>query len=390
MRYFEKALLVILPLLVMFSGIGCDGGTQTGAGLTISNVTASNISATSATISWVTNQSSHSEVYFGTFLSGQDRRVVSDQELVPNHSIILSELKSNQTYYFDVFSKDAVGNKAVSTGNRFVTLAPSSQSDDTKDIREAVQSYLTYEKSKQWDNTWSMLHPDSQALFSSKDEFIQQEEKDNAEGSLKSFSIVDIGIIPQWTFASEATFVGTNKTYSNVAEIQVILVYPAEPTSPEPQDGEPKVQEPKDKQLYVKMRSINYGGKWRFLLSKPGATQPTDTRKIIIKYSSDIARQVSYFTAIKGYTYLTLTLDIQNQGYDSFGVKPSLFKVIINSVKYSSKPIALKGVLEPANLANGGNVKGKITFEVPENVTTLGYQFVYEGSYSYTIEWIKQ
>lgn len=383
MRYFEKALIVIIPLFVILSSTGCSETTQDQTKPIISNVNISNITETSATVSWITNQPSRSVVLFGTSTSTKERTVISDQQLVTNHNITLTNLESNNTYYLEVLSENAEGNTAVSTSYHFMTLAgtvktPSEPSRDIENIKEAAQVYLNYEKSKQWDAMWSTLHPDSQALFGSKDEFIQQkqrEENDNGEVSLKSFAIVNIEIIPQWTFASEGNLIGTDKTYSNVAQIQVLLTY----STPL-----------KDEERSWIMHSVNYNSKWTFLNVKRGYTQSTNTRKIVIKYSRETTQQVGRFTARWTYTYLILTLDIENQGCDSFRVTPSLFQVVINSIEYSSKSIKPDNVLGTVDLLNGEEVTGKIVFEIPKIVVNADYRLVYNVLQPYDIEWIQQ
>ena len=377
MKYFKKALLTILPLLVTLSGIGCGEEIQGGAKLTISSVIISNITDAGATISWTTNQPSGSTVQFGTSASTKERTVISDQKLVTNHSITITNLESNNTYYFEVVSDDAASNRAVSTGYHFATLAevaktPSDQSNNIENIREAVQAYITYEKSEQWDEIWSTLHPDSQALFSSKDEFIQQEKNDNAEVSLKSFTIVNIEIIPQWTYASEGNLVGTDKTYSNVAQIELIITY-----------STPLKDEERSRTMY----SVNYGGKWTFLHGKRGSTQSTNTSKIVIKYSSASVPRVGSYAARPGNTYLIFTLDIQNQGCDSFRVDPFLFKAVVSKIKYPIKQIAIENPLGKVDLSNGDKAAGKIAFEVPKGALL---RLVYEPLQSCDIEWIEQ
>lgn len=85
----------------------------------ISSVSASNISETSATITWTTNQSATSKVYFGTSspLNTSTASSTTDGTLVTNHSILLAGLIPSTTYFFIVESANA-SNK-VSQSSQF-------------------------------------------------------------------------------------------------------------------------------------------------------------------------------------------------------------------------------------------------------------------------------
>ncbi len=81
----------------------------------------------SASISWMTNESSNSRVWFATstdILNASNKQMTSDLSLTTNHTVGLSGLTSATTYYFLVVSADAAGNTATSTSNlyTFTTL----------------------------------------------------------------------------------------------------------------------------------------------------------------------------------------------------------------------------------------------------------------------------
>lgn len=87
----------------------------------ISNVSVSNVSSSSVTISWTTNENSSSKVEYGSNDAyGNDK---SDGSMVTNHSITLTGLAANATYHYRVVSKDASGNKGTSSDGTFVTSA---------------------------------------------------------------------------------------------------------------------------------------------------------------------------------------------------------------------------------------------------------------------------
>ncbi len=89
----------------------------------ISNVTASSISDTSATISWSTDEVSSSQVEFGTGTSYGSSTTI-DNTLVTSHTVTLSGLSSWTTYHFRVKSQDGSGNLTVSSDFAFTTIAP--------------------------------------------------------------------------------------------------------------------------------------------------------------------------------------------------------------------------------------------------------------------------
>jgi hypothetical protein len=92
---------------------------NTNAGpLPLKPVTASIID--SATITWDTNEPSNSLVKYGTE-SGNCTSQKYDSENVTSHSIALTGLLSNTTYYFVVNSTDQSGNSNQSAEHNFTT-----------------------------------------------------------------------------------------------------------------------------------------------------------------------------------------------------------------------------------------------------------------------------
>lgn len=81
----------------------------------ISNVAASEITDTSATIIWTTDEVSDSEVNYG--ISTALGTIVSDSALVTTHSITLTGLTPDTAYYFEVKSTDSSGNPATDNNN---------------------------------------------------------------------------------------------------------------------------------------------------------------------------------------------------------------------------------------------------------------------------------
>jgi hypothetical protein len=90
----------------------------------ISGVSASSVASDSAVISWITNESSDSQVEYGTTTAYGDSTPL-DSTIVTNHSQVLSGLIPETMYHYRVKSRDTVGNLATSGDFSFSTAAVS-------------------------------------------------------------------------------------------------------------------------------------------------------------------------------------------------------------------------------------------------------------------------
>lgn len=86
----------------------------------ISNVLATNITSSSATVTWSTNEASTSQVEFGVSNS-YGNSSPADSIMTTRHSVDLTGLDANRTYYFRVRSRDAAQNEGVSANFSFTT-----------------------------------------------------------------------------------------------------------------------------------------------------------------------------------------------------------------------------------------------------------------------------
>jgi len=91
---------------------------------TISGVNVSNITESSAIVTWATNEPATSQIKYS-----KSEEAVSttplDKNLTTNHNITLTKLDSGTTYNFTIMSKDAAGNEAPSAASQtFKTLTP--------------------------------------------------------------------------------------------------------------------------------------------------------------------------------------------------------------------------------------------------------------------------
>ncbi|HEY6018814.1 MAG TPA: peptidoglycan-binding protein [Candidatus Paceibacterota bacterium] len=108
------------------------GGISSGGDVTVPILSAIAVSArsTDATISWNTNEQTRGFVYYDTApLSEYESQhsvtiggnVVKDMALSTAHSLNLSGLQANTTYYYDVYVTDASGNASMTMQTTFRT-----------------------------------------------------------------------------------------------------------------------------------------------------------------------------------------------------------------------------------------------------------------------------
>ncbi|MFO1098478.1 MAG: Ig-like domain-containing protein [Xanthobacteraceae bacterium] len=116
---------------------------------TISSRTATNINATSATITWTTNEPATSKVDYGPTTS-YGFTTTLDSNLLTSHSVTLVGLSANTTYNYRVRSIDAAGNEKVSANSTFRTaaapdtIAPSIPTGLTATVKSTTQIDLAW------------------------------------------------------------------------------------------------------------------------------------------------------------------------------------------------------------------------------------------------------
>ena len=94
--------------------------TWTSGGPAISNVLATNVSSTSASLTWTTDQPSTSLVNYGTTAAYGSSSTVNSN-LVTSHSVTLTGLKAGTTYDFAVVSANSSGVSTSSSNYTFLT-----------------------------------------------------------------------------------------------------------------------------------------------------------------------------------------------------------------------------------------------------------------------------
>ena len=103
----------------------------------ISNIQASDVTDTSATITWNTDISSDSKVSYGTS-SGNYTNSMSTTTDVTSHSISLSTLTHTTTYYYVVVSANIDGVTSTSTERWFNTIPPANTFLAYKSVNQSL------------------------------------------------------------------------------------------------------------------------------------------------------------------------------------------------------------------------------------------------------------
>ncbi|MDD4902432.1 MAG: choice-of-anchor Q domain-containing protein [Patescibacteria group bacterium] len=132
---------------------------------------ATSTTATTATITWTTNEVASSTVSYGT--STSYGLASSSDELVTPHSITLRGLSSNTTYHYRVESADASGNRATSSDKTFRTsdIAPPVISSIATSTT-ATTATITWTTNEVASSTVSYGTSTSYGLASSSDELV--------------------------------------------------------------------------------------------------------------------------------------------------------------------------------------------------------------------------
>jgi glucose/arabinose dehydrogenase/PKD repeat protein len=116
---------------------------------TISAVGSSNVTSSSATIRWTTNEAATSQVEYGTTTSYGSSTSL-DSALLTAHTVVLSGLATQTTYNYRARSRDAAGNERIGANSTFKTLGV-----DTTPPTVPANVVATAVSSTQIDLSWS-------------------------------------------------------------------------------------------------------------------------------------------------------------------------------------------------------------------------------------------
>lgn len=114
-----KRFLLASLLLLTVSACSCQTDSTPPV---IASISASDISYSGVTITWTTNEAATSEVEYGTTDAYGSTTMLSKMR-VKSHTVELTGLNPDTTYYYRVRSEDASGNEIISTGKSFHTNA---------------------------------------------------------------------------------------------------------------------------------------------------------------------------------------------------------------------------------------------------------------------------
>jgi hypothetical protein len=94
----------------------------------VSGIQSANVTSSSVTVSWTTNEASDTQIEYGTSISYGNTTVLNSS-MVTSHSQNISGLSSSTLYHYRVRSRDASANLAVSGDYPFTTAAPQAPTD---------------------------------------------------------------------------------------------------------------------------------------------------------------------------------------------------------------------------------------------------------------------
>lgn len=89
----------------------------------ISSVQSGNITYSSASIAWTTDEASDTQIQYGT-TTAYGSTTTLNSSMITSHTQDLTNLASSTLYHYIVLSRDAAGNLAVSGDYTFTTSAP--------------------------------------------------------------------------------------------------------------------------------------------------------------------------------------------------------------------------------------------------------------------------
>lgn len=107
-----------------------------------------NVTASAATIRWTTDKQTTSQVDYGK-TSSFGSQTTKSTAMVTSHTVNITGLDANTTYYYRVRSQDSGGNEAVSSANQFKTSAEDSIAPHISAVAYSVTDNTTAE----WDIT---------------------------------------------------------------------------------------------------------------------------------------------------------------------------------------------------------------------------------------------
>ncbi len=119
-------------------------GTGTSSAPILSSIATTNSAdGTGTTITWTTDQPSTSQVSYGSSSTSYTNSTAADPNLVTNHSVTISGLTPQTTYYFEALSNNSSGAIGSVTGQSFTTGTTTSTNVSTSSPATTTPSGIT-------------------------------------------------------------------------------------------------------------------------------------------------------------------------------------------------------------------------------------------------------
>lgn len=120
-----NTIILMLVSIVLLVGAGCFGcNTEERTPPIILEVSCSDITSSTATITWTTDRIANTSVSY--WITGERDPIshhgIHDTALVKFHSVTLNDLEHGTTYGYTVSSKDWLGKETTSEEDTFTTL----------------------------------------------------------------------------------------------------------------------------------------------------------------------------------------------------------------------------------------------------------------------------
>jgi hypothetical protein len=136
-----RKLIVIASCLAILTYLPARAQTNTATDVTkptISGVTVGSVKATTAVVSWTTNEAATSYVDFG--LTDVYDKTLGEGSYLTAHSVTLLGMTTNTLYHFRIRSKDAAGNEAVSTDTTLTTTSATVNTNTVSNANTAANT----------------------------------------------------------------------------------------------------------------------------------------------------------------------------------------------------------------------------------------------------------
>jgi hypothetical protein len=225
------------------SGVGLTPDGSGGGDFTAPNVTnivVSNITTTTATFTWTTDELSDSTIGYSTNTSYSNE--VGSISMGTSHSIVLSNLVPNTSYYYRVISADALNNKSIiedSSTQSFSTLADTSGPviSDIKAVVGETQAGISWSTTEESNSRVEYSLDSSYGSATTSASFVFGHAltiSDLTVDTTYNYHVISVdsnnnsSTSPNYSFTTSAiTLISTDTTAPSISDISVSSVTPS-------------------------------------------------------------------------------------------------------------------------------------------------------------------